>query len=414
MNDPAAAHPRVRPRIAVVSPFLDKRHGTERMVIEWFERLRDRYEVHIFTQEARDFDLSEFAIHRVPRIPGPHLVNYLWWFVANRIWRQRTARTQGFHFDLVYSPGVNCLDADAVTVHIVFAEFVRQVREELWFSRARIAAWPRLIHRRLYYRTIMFLERRVFSNPRTKVILTAPQTAGELRRFFGRDEQFPVLPPGIDLVTFNPERRLQMRSVARAALKLADDRFALLLIGNDWRKKGLLTLLSALRELAGLPIDLLVVGRDDPAPFAAGIKKEALEGRVQFLPPRADVEYYYAAVDAYVGPSLEDTFALPASEAMACGLPVIISGRAGAAAIAKDGFDALVLDDPTDSHKLAALIRSLHENCDLRRMLATNAPITAARYTWERSAEDLAVVFDAILSDKEFSRAQAARPTGHR
>ena len=75
-------------------------------------------------------------------------------------------------------------------------------------------------------------------------------------------------------------------------------------------------------ELRNLPIDLLIVGREDPTPFRAMAKDRALQDRVHFLPPRKDVEFYYAAADAYTGPSLEDTFALPPAEAMACGLPV--------------------------------------------------------------------------------------------
>ena len=81
---------------------------------------------------------------------------------------------------------------------------------------------------------------------------------------------------------------------------------------------------------------------------------------VHILPPRKDVEFYYAAADAYVGPSLEDTFALPAAEAMACGLPVIISARAGASDIVHDGVDALVLNDPKDAAALATMIRRLY------------------------------------------------------
>ena len=54
-----------------------------------------------------------------------------------------------------------------------------------------------------------------------------------------------------------------------------------------------------------------------------------LVGRVLFPPPRHDVEFYYAAADAYVGPSLHDSFALPPIEAMACGLPAIVSDQVG-------------------------------------------------------------------------------------
>jgi glycosyltransferase involved in cell wall biosynthesis len=403
---PASSH---TPRIAVISPFLDKSHGTERMVIEWVERLADCFEIHIFSQEVSQLDLSKFVIHHIPKIPGPHLLNYLWWYTANQWWR-RVARWKGMEFDLVYSPGINCPDADAITVHIVFAEFVRRVADDLRFSRNRIALWPRLIHRKLYYRTIMALERRVFSDPNTQIILTAPQTAAEIRSFFGRDEKFPVLPPGIDHTAFNSAKRQDLRESARKTLNLADGQFTLLLIGNDWRKKGLGTLLESLRQLDDLPVSLLVVGRDDPGPFLSEIRATALDGRVRFLPPRADVESYYAAADAYVGPSLEDTFALPASEAMSCGLPVIISARAGAAAIVKDGVDALVLDDPTDSAKLAALIRSLHGSAELRASLGRNAEATVAQYTWERSAQVLAAVFQEILLRKGLSR--AAAPSG--
>ena len=80
-----------------------------------------------------------------------------------------------------------------------------------------------------------------------------------------------------------------------------------------------------------------------------------------------DVEFYYAAADAYVGPSLEDTFALPAAEAMACGLPVIISARAGASDIVHDGVDALVLNDPKDAAALATMIRRLYADEPFRK-----------------------------------------------
>ena len=70
-------------------------------------------------------------------------------------------------------------------------------------------------------------------------------------------------------------------------------------------------ILQALRTCTIFPIDLLLVSREDPAPYLMAARDAGLEGRVGFLPQRADVEFYYAAADAYVGPSLEDTFAHP-------------------------------------------------------------------------------------------------------
>ena len=237
----------------------------------------------------------------------------------------------------------------------------------------------------------------MFQNPETQLILTAPQTAAEIERFFHRSERFPLVSAGLDHGVFNPDRRAVLRDGARQSLGIAPDRFVLLLVGNDWRKKGLGTLLPALENLSDLRIDLLVVGRDDPSAFAPEIGARGLEGRLHFLPPRKDVEFYYAATDTYVGPSLEDTFALPASEAMACGLPVIISSRAGAAGMVADGTDGLILNDPTDSHELTSLIRKLYDDRALRERLGQNAVVTARKYTWEKSASDLAAAFQEVL-----------------
>jgi glycosyltransferase involved in cell wall biosynthesis len=370
------------------------------MVVEWIDRLSEVFEVHVYSQSVEDLDVSKFVWHRVSRLPGPHLLNFLWWFAANRWQRRRDERSGNIQFDIVFSPGPNCFDANAVTVHIVFAEFFRRVRSELKFAHNPVRLWPRLLHRRLYYKIAMILERRVFRNQRTQLILTAPQTAQEIVQLFGRKETFPVVSSGLDHNIFNPVRRCSLRKSARESLGVAEDRFALLLVGNDWRKKGLGTLLGALEVLYNLPVDLLVAGKDDPRPFLSAIKKKSLEPRVRFLPSIKNVELYYAAADAYVGPSLEDTFALPASEAMACGLPTIISARAGASALVTDGFDGLILDDPSDVQQLAALIHLLCDNDQLRERLGRNAAQTAQKYTWERSAEELAVVFQEILRRK--------------
>jgi len=400
----------VKTRLAVVSPFLDKSHGTERMVVEWISRLADDFEIHVYSQKVEDIDLSKVVWHRIPKLAGPHLFNFLWWFLANHVCRT-WHRARGLNYDLVFSPGINCLDPDAVSVHIVFAELVRRVRPELAFTRNSLSSWPRLLHRRMYYRLVIFLEGKVFRNPRIQLILTAVQSGAEIERFYGRKGELPVVSAGLDHIAFNPDRRSALRATARAALGLGADRFAILLVGNDWRKKGLVTLLAAMRTLSVLPVDLFVVGRDDPGPFDRSIRDSQLEGRVHFLPPRKDVEFYYAAADVYAGPSLEDTFALPAAEAMACGLAVIISARAGAAELITHGIDGLILDDPANAGSLAAMIRSLYESPELRSRLGRIASETARNYTWERSTRELATIFEEILRRKSQPAEHSSRAT---
>ncbi len=75
----------------------------------------------------------------------------------------------------------------------------------------------------------------------------------------------------------------------------------------------------------------------------------ALSKHVTFLPPSPDVLKFYAAADAYVGPSLEDAYGLPVLEAMACGLPVLASSHAGVSEIIDDGINGIILRDPRNT-----------------------------------------------------------------
>ncbi len=388
-------------RIAVVSPFIDKRHGTERRVAEWISRLGDACEIHIYSERIEDIDLSKVVWHRVPRIPGPHLFKFLWWFVANQLWRWRDRRFRHLHYDLVFTPGTNCLDADIISVHIVFAEFYREVKHELSLRRNPLRFWPLLLHRRLYYRLITFLEHWIYTDERKTLVLIARKTANDIKKFYGRTDNFPVVYLGLDHQTFRPEARKARRCEMRNHLGLQDKEFVLLLIGNDWTKKGLPALLEALQRLKQLPLSLLVAGQDDPRPYQAQIQKTRLDGKVHFLRPRADVIAYYAAADAYVGPSVEDTFAQPPAEAMACGLPVITSSANGTSEIMTDGVDGLILQDARNSEDLAAKIRLLYEDSALRDRLGENAAQTAQKLTWERNGEEIRAIFEESLARKQ-------------
>jgi glycosyltransferase involved in cell wall biosynthesis len=390
-----------KPRLAVVSPFLDKSHGTERMVIEWLTRLVDRFEIHVYSQEIHDLDLSQITWHPILKLKGPHLFNFIWWFAANRWLRLWQRRFRGLRYDLVFSPGPNCFDADVISVHIVFAAFVEFVGSELRFAKNPVWSWPRLLHRKMYYRLATFLEKRAYTNPKIQLILTSPQSGQDLRRFYGPGTLSRVVSTGLDHETFSPERRGLLRPAARRELGMTDESFVILLIGNDLRKKGIRTLLSALERSHDLAIDLIVVGREDPGPFRAMVSNRDVWKRVHFLQPRPDVEYYYAAADAYMGPSLEDTFALPAAEAMACGLPVVISAKAGAAQWVTDGVDGVILKDPNDASSLARIMRRLYGDRDFQALLGARAAQKVREYTWERSAGELAAIFEDVLGRKK-------------
>lgn len=392
----ATAH---KPRLAVVSPFLDKRHGTERITIEWLSNLPSSlFDIHVYSQRVEDLSPGKFTWHRIPKLVGPHLFNFLWWLAANHLWRAWDRHIRGLRYDLVFSPGINCFDADVISVQIVFAELVRQARHDLWFRSNPVSFWPRLLHRRIYYSLAIQLEKMVYPKPKTQLVLYAQKTAGDLKRFYGCNGRLPVLYLGIDHDIFNVARIGSLRRTARKELDLSELEFTALLIGNDLIKKGLPVLVNALIKLPELPITLIVVSREPRGLYRSVLAD--LGNRVRFLPIRRDVELYYAAADVYIGPSLEDTFSMPPAEAMACGLPVIVSATAGVSEIITDGTDGFVLKDPRDATGLATMVRRLYEDKGLRGRLGEWAAATARKYTWESNGRDLAAIFKGVLERK--------------
>jgi glycosyltransferase involved in cell wall biosynthesis len=407
------------PRIAVISPFLDKRHGTTRRVTELVGRLAHTYgyEVHIYSQRVEDIDdvqiyrrlngegAGTIWWHRVPTMVGPGLLRYLWWFMLNHVlrWWDRWLHKLTFH--MVYTPGVNCLDADVVSVHVIFARLYEQMKDELALRRNRLRFWPVVLHRLFYYQLITKLEGRVYTRANTAFMGISQKTMGDLAYFYGHPNNSYVVYHGINFQQFHHKVPHQFRVPARQALHLRDTDVVVLLVGNSWKSKGLHTLITALGNLNAPDIQLLVVGNDRVVPFQPLIEQYNLQSQIQFLPPRPDVEWYYAAADIYAGPSLEDAFALPPAEAMACGVPAIVSCWAGVKEIVTHGEDALILQDPTNAAELAELIQQLYENPELRQQMGRQAAITAQKYTWERNAAKMHMIFQqAILQKRKRSR----------
>jgi glycosyltransferase involved in cell wall biosynthesis len=383
-------------RIAVVSPFVDRRHGTERALAELLERLArgQQCEIHLYAQRVEDLSMvrrnsvpaggtGSIVWHKVPAFPGPHLLQFLAWLALNSFCRRLDRWAHGIRCDLVLSPGINCLNADVVIVHVLFHRLSELARKET--SESATPGFLRAIHRRTYYAFLTALEKRTYSNPRVSIAAVSQRTASLLEKYFGRHD-VRVIPNGVDTVQFSPAMRLARRDKARVLRRFHEADFVLLLIGNDWSNKGLPAILEAMQKSSNTPARLLVVGNDSSTPFRAMAEKLGIRDRCVWEPPTGDILDAYAAADIYVSPSREDSFGMPVAEAMACGLPVITSAFAGVSSLIHDGMDGFVLRDPHDVESLGKLIRMLYEQPELRSRMGQAAAKIALEWTWERNA----------------------------
>ncbi len=387
-------------RLAVVSPFVDRRHGTERALAELLERLARDYgcEIHLYAQGVDDLQVCEpraarsagstksgvIFWHKVPSIPGPHVAEFLAWMFLNGFLRLWHTSFGGASYDVVLSPGINCFDPDVVIVHALFHRLKLLAREENENPSAQTGFF-RGTHRRVYYGLLTALEQRIYSDPKVTLAAVSKRTAGLLKEYFQR-EDVCVIPNGVDTKHFSVEARLARRAESRRRRNFHDEDFVLLLIGNDWRNKGLPTVLEAMAAVPGLPIKLLAVGNDNAESFRARAVELGVEGRCRWEDSSPEVLDFYAAADVYVSPSREDSFGLPVAEAMACGLPAITSVCAGVADYIHDGVDGFVLGDPRDAQTLAGLMERLSSSPDLRRNLGEAAARTMMEWDWNRNA----------------------------
>jgi UDP-glucose:(heptosyl)LPS alpha-1,3-glucosyltransferase len=386
-------------RLAVVSPFVDRQHGSERALAELLERLARDHNcaIHLYAERVEDLPLADNKLpassepggivwHKVPSIPGPHLVKFVAWMFANGFlrWWHRVFRSRSF--DLTLSPGINCLNADVIIVHAVFRR-LQELAQAKGSAETRPSCLLRGLHRRAYYGLLTALERRLYSDRRTALAAVSKRTADLLDQYFHRSD-IHIIPNGVDMREFSAPARAARRDAARWRLGLRETDFVLLLIGNDWRVKGLPAVLQAMAQLPALPLHLLVVGNDAIEPFRENAKRLAVLDRCHWESPRPDVITFYAAADTYVSPSLEDSFGLPVAEAMACGLPVITSTYAGVSGLIHNTVDGFVLPEPEDAQTLARTIERLFRDTVFRCTIGEAASRTAQKWTWDRSAAE--------------------------
>lgn len=189
-------------------------------------------------------------------------------------------------------------------------------------------------------------------------------------------------------------RRLPETVRLRAELGLAG--FVWLYVGRITRLKGLDVLIRAFHELvrsSRRPSTLLVVGDgDEKAGFETLCAERQLP--VVFVPfvQQSSLPEYFALADAFVFPSLGDTYALVVDEAQASGLPVVVSNANGIGEIetrVSNGVDGLLVP-PGDVAALAqAMSAVLSMTYEEREVMGDRALHRAATRTTDRWVRDL-------------------------
>jgi glycosyltransferase involved in cell wall biosynthesis len=180
----------------------------------------------------------------------------------------------------------------------------------------------------------------------------------------------------------------------------------ILFVGRLVPEKGVFDLLEAYAKLGSdLQSEVGLVFAGD------GVSKKALEQRANQIcrgvvcfpgfAQREDLAGVYALADALVLPTHSDPWGLVVNEAMACGLPIIVSRVAGCAAdLVEDGWNGYVVP-PQDTEKLGMAIDSVLRQHDLRQRMGARSLERIRNYTPEACAAGLATAATSTVTENQ-------------
>lgn len=105
----------------------------------------------------------------------------------------------------------------------------------------------------------------------------------------------------------------------------------------------------------------------------------------------------YAGCAGFVFPSTYEGFGLPPLEAMACGAPVIVSGKASLPEVVGDGARIVSGDD---ADELAVSLRRLVEEPAATAMLCSRGRARAGEFSWDRAATETIAAYRRAIQEK--------------
>jgi UDP-glucose:(heptosyl)LPS alpha-1,3-glucosyltransferase len=230
-----------------------------------------------------------------------------------------------------------------------------------------------------------------------KVVAISERVRRELKQYYGvPDERIVTIPNGINLARYGPENSIT-RAEVRRSFGIADDMPLVLFVGSRFRIKGLKFAIEAIARMK-TTATLLVVGNDNAKPYEQLAERLGVKDRVIFAGGRNDLPRIYPAADAFVLPTLYETFALVCLEAMASGLPVLASPVGGIEDYLHDGINGLQIRH--DAPEIAAKLDQLLASPEMQACFRDAGLATAQKYSWEKIARQYLHLFEEVVRER--------------
>ncbi len=263
--------------------------------------------------------------------------------------------------------------------------YIHSIEWELFTKSLKL--WPPF--EKLVYAGVKRYARFLYN--KCDLILVPSKEVAEIFRFNRIDSQKKILHLGTNTDKFSPEKD---KARAKEHIGINPSMKVVGFAGRIGREKDILTLYRAFARLhkKNDRVLLLIVGQDLGGVTSSFNEKE----NIMVVGHTNNIIDYFHAMDVYVLPSLTETTSLSTIEAMACGLPVIVTRVGYVSEYVKDGFNGYFFQKK-DSYSLSRFIEALLADDSLRKRLGSNARKTAVeQFSWQATIKQLKEVFNVF------------------
>lgn len=186
---------------------------------------------------------------------------------------------------------------------------------------------------------------------------------------------------------------LDQKEKIREELNIPKDKIIFLGVGNFYYKKNWESAFRSISQIENIMFVLVGSGEDEEK-YLDFIDKNLLKDKIKMVGRKegAELKKYFKSSDAFILPSVMETFGFVVVEALASDLPVLCSRYAGASTLINDGYNGYVIDSKQDfSDNIKEMLSNL-------KFLKQNAYNSVKNLTLENRAKEFYDIFVKQLS----------------
>jgi len=195
----------------------------------------------------------------------------------------------------------------------------------------------------------------------------------------------------------------------RSRLNIKDDIFLLIYAGRIHRKKAIHLIIEAMKKLKDFKVKFLIIGPKEDNEYFDYLKaiSNELDGKIiwKYSVSADDIWDYYSSSNLFVLPSNDENFGMVVVEAMACGLPVLISNNVGIWREVEADKAGFVIKQ--NVNEIADVLKICIEDPELLAQLSQNARKSAEkRYDINKVADLMIKAYEDVLTGRRSAELQ--------